>query len=260
MVEIPEHLLKRSQAARQAAQSTSGGEETAAEETAGAPEPSASSDAAQPSEPPTAGAALPAEQPSSIEPVVEAHVPAAPSPPKVYAPASRLSGTYKASYGAKVPSWMQAVYLAVPVLAIGFVVAFTQLGIEESSGPDPLAEGKKIFASSCASCHGKQGEGSATAPSLKNVLSVFPDTQDHIDWVADGSLSFAGKRYGADKLGNNEGVATGGMAGFSTSLTAEEIQAVVQYERVEFGGEELPSEGEEPTEGEEPGLESSAAE
>jgi len=60
-------------------------------------------------------------------------------------------------------------------------------------------------------------------------VETFPDEAAHIDWVKTGSQPFAGKPYGATGK-----IATGGMPGFEGSLSEEEIQAVVAYERDEL--------------------------
>ncbi len=66
------------------------------------------------------------------------------------------------------------------------------------------------------------------------VAETFPSCDQHIQWVALGSIGWSqevGATYGA----NNTPVA-GGMPGFAEPLTEDEIAAVVLYERVTFGG------------------------
>ena len=96
------------------------------------------------------------------------------------------------------------------------------------------------------------------------VLVTFPTCEEQVRWVQLGSAGWqaeVGPEYGA--LGT---LSQGGMPNYNDSLTDEELRAVVLFERVRFGGENLdealvgcglvipeePAEGEEPpTEGEE---------
>ena len=95
------------------------------------------------------------------------------------------------------------------------------------------AGGEGLFEANCARCHTKgfsYGEpevaaGGAFGPSLLDGVSLrqFPDRQDHIDFVMEGSEYQVA--YG------ERGVGTGRMPGFGTTLTDEEIAAIVDYER-----------------------------
>lgn len=97
-------------------------------------------------------------------------------------------------------------------------------------------DGKKLFEGMCARCHTKgwsYGEpdvmgGGAFGPSLIGGTTVrqFPNEQDHIDFVTNGSEF--GQPYGIGGVGGNEG---GGMPGFGKMLTAAQIKAIVEYER-----------------------------
>lgn len=104
-------------------------------------------------------------------------------------------------------------------------------------GPDYLAIGQGIYDGSgvagitCAGCHGAGGQGVATFPALTGVLTTFGACTDHIEWVTLGSAGFAGSTYG-----DTAKAVAGGMPGFSSSLTAEQIAAVSVFERVRFGG------------------------
>lgn len=97
-------------------------------------------------------------------------------------------------------------------------------------------DGPKLFDAFCSRCHTKgwsYGEpdvvgGGAFGPSLVDGAEVrqFPAIADHVDFIANGSEF--GKPYGQRGVGGNEG---GGMPGFGQMLTAEQIQAIVDYER-----------------------------
>ena len=197
MAEVPEHLLQRSR------------ERRAALEGGPAPEPSAAPVAASGAPPPTQTGGVPAAAMAPAAPVV-----AAPPPP----PRARPSAN-------RVPTWV------VPALAALPLWGFLYLGIFGERGAEVHAvSGSQVYASNCASCHGATG-GGGVGPALADGASVqtFPDEAAHIDWVKTGSQPVAGKPYGATGK-----IATGGMPGFEGSLSEEEIQAVVQYERDEL--------------------------
>lgn len=91
--------------------------------------------------------------------------------------------------------------------------------------------GAALFNTQCARCHTAgwsfyepEAPGSgAFGPPLANVLTQFPDQQDHYDFVADGAEF--GEVYG------RQGKASGRMPFFSTLLTKDQIEAIVAYER-----------------------------
>jgi mono/diheme cytochrome c family protein len=86
---------------------------------------------------------------------------------------------------------------------------------------------------SCARCHTKgwsygnpqQSGGGAMGPNLTNGSEVrqFPNQSDQIAFVGTGSED--GKKYG------QQGQGSGRMPGFGQELTADQIAAIVQYER-----------------------------
>lgn len=94
-------------------------------------------------------------------------------------------------------------------------------------------DGKALFEAYCARCHTKgwsygepsEAGGGAFGFNLTNGLTVrqFPNVTDHEDFVNVGS-DFA-KAYG------DRGVGTGRMPGFGRMLTADQIRAIVEYER-----------------------------
>ena len=95
------------------------------------------------------------------------------------------------------------------------------------------ADGEGLFEANCARCHTKgfsYGEpevaaGGAFGPSLIDGVTTrqFPDRQDHIDFITEGSDFQVA--YG------ERGVGTGRMPGFGTTLTEQQIAAIVDYER-----------------------------
>jgi mono/diheme cytochrome c family protein len=91
--------------------------------------------------------------------------------------------------------------------------------------------GAALFNLNCSRCHtigwsfyepSPPGSG-AFGPPLDNVINQFPAAQDQIDFVT------AGKKFG-EKYGL-QGKASGRMPHFGTVLTADQIKAIVDYER-----------------------------
>ena len=94
-------------------------------------------------------------------------------------------------------------------------------------------DGPKIFEGFCSRCHtegssyGEPGPigGGAFGPSLTGGATnrQFPAIDKHVDWV--GKTAAYGELYGV------RGVSEGVMPYFEDTLTPEQIQAVVDYER-----------------------------
>ncbi|KAA3640034.1 MAG: hypothetical protein DWP92_03710, partial [Armatimonadetes bacterium] len=92
-----------------------------------------------------------------------------------------------------------------------------------------------LFNAYCARCHTggysagsafEQGAGSgAWGPSLLDNRAViqFPDIQDHIDFIIDGSED--SKKYGINGLGS------GRMPAFGEILSLTQIELIAMYER-----------------------------
>jgi mono/diheme cytochrome c family protein len=80
-----------------------------------------------------------------------------------------------------------------------------------AGGAGGQVDGAAVFSQNCAGCHGGDA-GGGSGPPLNDGLVVanFPDIQDQIDVVTDGR---------------------GPMPSFGDRLSAEEIQAVVEYTR-----------------------------
>ena len=81
---------------------------------------------------------------------------------------------------------------------------------------DELVLGQDIYARSCGSCHGAGGGGGIGPKLAGQVAEKYPDVADHRAVVVDG---ISGKN----------------MPAFGGTLTDEEIDAVVRYEREVLG-------------------------
>lgn len=216
MTEIPEHLLKRSKERKDALSGTASSE--ASSET-----PAATSNA--PAVPAASAPARAAEKPA---PVVK------PDPPYVAAAKNRK----------KIPFWAMATLSLLPVWAFLYVLAL-QPSETEASGP--MAVGAEIYGA-CASCHGANGAGGAGRQlSAGEVLKTFPNIEDMLNFVYNGSQRY--RAAGIEVIGspNREGgihgilayngapmPQQGQMAG--GGLTDYEILGVVCHERYEIGG------------------------
>jgi mono/diheme cytochrome c family protein len=206
MAEIPEHLLRRSKERRAAA---GGGGDAGASDAPAAPAGEAPS--AAPAKATAAAAAPPAP--------VRATVAAQPTQPPPL-PTGR----------ARFPVWVMPVIAVLPVFGFFYAQAFQTPPVEAPK--DPLVLGAEIYRSKgCAGCHGGAGEG-GTGPQLAGgqAILTFPNIDDHMKWVRTGSAPFAGQPYGDPNRVGGQHRALGGMPAFG-SLTEEELEAVVQYER-----------------------------
>lgn len=89
----------------------------------------------------------------------------------------------------------------------GTTAAPTDEGAVEAA----VIDGAAVFANRCASCHGRAG-GGGLGPQLSKgrVVARFPDIADQVAVITNGR---------------------GGMPGFGTRLSAEEIEAVAEYVR-----------------------------
>ncbi len=106
----------------------------------------------------------------------------------------------------------------------------------KAAGTANPSMGSVLFNSNCARCHTagfSYGEAKAPGsgffgPPLNNVLTQFPDREDHVTFVAGdpttGGVPMGG-RYGFG------GQSTGKMPYFANVLTSEQIEAIVDYER-----------------------------
>ena len=217
MTEIPEHLLKRSKAARVQAE----GGTAATEPAATAPGTAAATTAASTPAVPAAAAAPAA--------------PVGPPPPKPDSPVVAAAKARK-----KIPFWAFATLSTLPLWAFMYVRALTP-SADKISGP--LGEGAVIF-TGCASCHGSKGEGVSGLGyqfSQGEILKTFPHIEDQLRWVYNGTDAYftAGVQiYGDPKRAGGPHItkARGVMPGQSSQLTQAQILAVVCHERFTLGG------------------------
>ena len=215
MTEVPEHLLRRSRERREAlGLSTGDGGESPAP-AASTPAPAEGGDAPAPSAAPVpaAAAAAPAPLPS---------LPKRELPPYV----AELRRT-------RIPMWVMPVLVLLPFWGFLYVGAFASHQVEEEL--DPMTLGSQVYRSAgCGACHGSSGEG-ASGPALagEEAELTFPEEADHAEWVRTGSQGKAvGTPYGdPDREGGQRTVQLGSMPAFAGTLTPEQIEAVVLYER-----------------------------
>jgi mono/diheme cytochrome c family protein len=219
LVEIPEHLLKRSRE-RRAALGLGGGD--APSEGAGAGE------SAAPAATPAEAAATPAPAPAAP---VEEKPPEPPKPDPYYVQAAKTRR--------RVPYWAMPVLAALPLWGYVFVQTLEPPPVED----DPLTLGQQAYASEgCAGCHGATGTGTGNVPALADgaVVETWPDFRDQMMWVRVGTDGWLGETYGdqAKPVGGG-----GNMPGHE-HLTDQELAQIVLFERRGLSGEE-PPEGEE---------------
>lgn len=217
MSEIPEHLLRRSKERRAALS----GEQVATSSEGSSSEGATASGAAS-----APVAASSGETPAASS---KEAAPPPPLPPYVQASLRRP----------RIPRWALPVLVMLPVWGYIYIGALKPAEVVIELEPE-LALGQQIFASKCSSCHGANGQGSAQGRKLEGgeVLLTFPDKQQHIDWVANGSTPKGTpygdpNRPGGQRLSQSLGI----MPAFKSSLSAEEISAVVRYEREILSGE-----------------------
>nr|MDQ3758030.1 cytochrome c [Actinomycetota bacterium] len=162
-----------------------------------------------------------------------ASVPAVPEAPAPVSPALLAEQAVRRT---RVPLWVTPVLLILPFWAVLYAGAFGERGAHEEV--DPRALGAQVFRSAgCSSCHGAGGEG-GTGPALagESVEQTFPDAAAHIEWVKTGSIGTpqAPQPYGDPGRPGGQRMSKGGMPAFGGTLSEEEIEAVVQYEREEL--------------------------
>jgi mono/diheme cytochrome c family protein len=129
----------------------------------------------------------------------------------------------------------------LPVIAIlpfwAFIYVYA-LEPQESTTPlTPIELGAQVYSANCASCHAADGAGVGDYPALAGeVLKTFPEEADHVTWVQEGSKTKpAGTPYGdPNREGGQHVVELRAMPGFAGTLTPDELQAVVLYERETF--------------------------
>jgi mono/diheme cytochrome c family protein len=203
-------------------------------------------------------------------------VPDLPPPPERVSPAAAMEYPevvtvptvgIKERTGGGVPGWLTSVFVAVPLFALFYLISnaggvecgqggalavdpisgelvncdgtpYEGSGAGGGAGGDFLADGEQVYVdvAACQACHGDQGQG-VSAPALAGgaVLTTFGSCEDHVNWVRLGTQGWAaevGDTYGD----TGKPVGGGGtMPAFST-LSDEQLRAVVYFERVRFGG------------------------
>jgi mono/diheme cytochrome c family protein len=213
LVEIPEHLLKRSQE-RRAALGLGGGEAT--------PEAGASESAATP-----VAAAPSAPAPAPKAPPPEPKAPEPPKPDPLYIQAAKQRG--------RLPWWSIPVFAALPLWGWVFVNTLTPVDHEV----DPIAGGASLY-TSCSNCHGTDGMTVASAQ-FDELTEDFPDFRDQMMWVRVGTDGWLGDTYGATE----KEVGGGGQMPAHADLTDMELAQVVMHERTTFAEVEIPETEEE---------------
>ncbi len=205
---------------------------------------------------PAAAAVVSAPEPTEVSPKEALRYPAVVTVP--------TSGLVERTVGA-IPRWLAAAFFVLPLFGLIQLASATsndcgsgtELAVDRVTGAvencdgspfegrgtpggsvDFVALGAQVFAgevvtvANCGGCHGPQGQG-GVGPPLGGVLSTFSSCVDHIDWVAKGSSGFQAE--GASTYGDTGKPINGGMPGFASSLSAEQIAAVAAFERVRLG-------------------------
>lgn len=226
--------------------------ETATEEAPDAPaEAPAQPAEAPPVEPAAAAAVSPPPAPEHVSPEEAMEYPVV-----VTVPTAGITE----KTGFSIPSWLGALLLIVPAFGLIYLAMGTGVECGEGTslridrvtglvencdgsayegrgttggGADFIAAGQEAY-STCAACHGAQGQGSGNFPALTGVITTFGSCSDHIEWVTLGSAGFTAA--GRSTYGDTGKTVNGGMPAFESSLSAEQIASVVAFERVRIGG------------------------
>ncbi len=218
MTEIPEHLLKRSKAAKAKADG--------AEAPADAP-------AAASSTPATVAAATPAKAAAPA-------TPAAPPPPKPDIPAVAAAKSRN-----RIPFWAMATLSLLPLWAFMYVRGLT---FKEANVAGPLGEGAEIYPGNCSGCHGAGGEGvtgSGYPFAGGEVLKTFPHIEDQLRFVYGGTQAYGAAgitiygnpdREGGAHLTQARGIMPAQGASQGGGLTEVQILGVVCHERFTLAG------------------------
>ncbi|MGQ0680107.1 MAG: c-type cytochrome [Actinomycetota bacterium] len=125
--------------------------------------------------------------------------------------------------GTPMPTWGNEYGGPLTEQEIDDIVNWLQ-EIQEVPQVQEGAAGDQIFNQLCVACHGIGGSG-GSGPAMRNgaTTAQFPDIEDHIAFVKEGSVT--GQPYGTS------GTGTGTMPAWGGTLTDEQIRAVVEYER-----------------------------
>jgi mono/diheme cytochrome c family protein len=105
--------------------------------------------------------------------------------------------------------------LQVFALAAAAWTVFLLFTAQPPVSGDPVQDdGARIFAARCSGCHGAQGQGLSGPQLAGMVVERFPDPADQAAVIASGR---------------------NGMPAFGSRLTAEELNAVVEFTRTRLG-------------------------
>jgi len=221
VTEIPEHLLKRSRAAKGTPEASGDAAGSAVEATsAAAAAPAASG--------PPAIAAAAAAIPKDPEPAPE------PDLPHYIVAANKRK---------KLPFWSFLLVAALPLWAVSFAGTMQQPEVE-----DPLFEEAELAytaSGGCAGCHGAGGGGGIGYKfSEGEILKTFPEPIDMMAHIVRGSGAINGEQYG--NPGREGGARVAGdtgnqMPAMAGVLTMAELELVVFHERAILGGEDTTS-------------------
>jgi mono/diheme cytochrome c family protein len=206
VTEIPEHLLKRSAAAR----AKSSGDDAPAG---------------------TAAASTPSSAPATVSPAAPA-VAAAPPPALVSpAPVPDIPVVAAAKARNRVPSWAMFGLAILPIWAFMYVRSLTP-SVVEATGP--VGDGEQVWAK-CSSCHGAAGAGGSGRPlNDGEVYLTFPYIEDQLNLMYTGSEAYSLSGVGP------YGDASRGHLGYQgawmpakggAALTDAEVLAVACYTR-----------------------------
>ncbi len=145
-------------------------------------------------------------------------------------------------FGQGQAGWLAVVtVISVVALVLAFVAVVMASGDDGGGGTaapaggevsEQAAAGEQVYADNCASCHGGGGEG-GVGPALDTVTETFVDPATQVEWVTIGSDGWL-EAHG-DTYGDTAKPVAGGMPAFEGTLSAEEIDSVVAYERETFG-------------------------
>jgi mono/diheme cytochrome c family protein len=218
VTEIPEHLLKRSQARKAA-----GGDAAAAV-------------------PATTPATTPAAGESAAPAVAAPKAPAVPAGPPPAKPDIPVVAAYKARR--KIPVWAMVTLSILPLWMFLYVIA---LRPEPVTASGPLGVGAEVYAGkgNCAGCHGADGAGVAGGAYGfvgGDAMATFPHIEDQLRWVSIGTQAYQAAKVTIAGDPNREGgahiVGSNGImpARGGAELTDAEVLAVVCDERYGLGG------------------------
>ncbi len=221
MTEIPEHLLKRSKAAKGKTTGDAGSESSESAAPA-ASESTAAPVAASAATPEAAAPEGPVVTFPNLDPEPEA-----PKPEPEFVTASKSRN--------RIPVWALPVVAALPIWAMSFAGTMQQPETE-----DPvLVESAALYAEAgCAGCHGGNGGGgSGYQLSDGEVITTFPRVVDQMLHVARGSAAINGETYGAEgrRVAGGSGAQMPAQAG---ALTVHELELVIYHERATLSGED----------------------